>query len=86
MEYDRQPNGQLGALGLQIKKKRFESYNSAWVDFVGPEASSSLDPAIALGPSAMGMGLGSASGAPSYDDDLVSLGPSSGFYPDKKVN
>ena len=27
LEYDRKPNGELGQLGEQIRKKRFESYN-----------------------------------------------------------
>lgn len=31
LELDRQPTGQLGKLGMQIRKKRFESYNQAWL-------------------------------------------------------
>ena len=31
LEQDRQANGELGKLGDQIKKKRFNSYNSAWL-------------------------------------------------------
>lgn len=31
LEYDRHEDGELGQLGLQIRKKRFESYNSKWL-------------------------------------------------------
>ncbi len=31
LEYDRNENGELGQLGLQIRKKRFESYNNQWL-------------------------------------------------------
>lgn len=35
LELDRQDNGSLGQLGLQIRKKRFESYNQRWLAEVG---------------------------------------------------
>ena len=59
LEYDRQPTGDLGQLGLQIRKKRFEGYNKAWVTVCAPDALYSSD----------------LPSADSYDDDLVSLGP-----------
>jgi hypothetical protein len=31
LEQDRKNDGELGKLGDQIKKKRFESYNSSWL-------------------------------------------------------
>ena len=31
LEYDRHDDGELGQLGMQIRKKRFESYNSKWL-------------------------------------------------------
>ena len=34
-EVDRQPNGDLGLLGIQIRKKRFEGYNMAWLREAG---------------------------------------------------
>jgi hypothetical protein len=35
LEYDRLANGDLGLLGKQILKKRFEAYNMAWLQEVG---------------------------------------------------
>jgi hypothetical protein len=35
VEYDRNAHGDLGQLGLQIRKKRFESYNSGWLSATG---------------------------------------------------
>ena len=31
LEYDRKDDGELGQLGLQIRKKRFEGYNNRWL-------------------------------------------------------
>ena len=31
LEYDRKPTGEMGQLGQQILKKRFESYNKVWL-------------------------------------------------------
>ncbi len=31
LEYDRKESGELGQLGLQIRKKRFEGYNTRWL-------------------------------------------------------
>ena len=58
-EYDRQPTGELGQLGMQIRKKRFEGFNQAWVAQCAPES-------LASRSSMMDDGM---------DDDLVSIGP-----------
>lgn len=34
LEFDRQLNGDLGPLGIQIRKKRFEYHNSQWLQEV----------------------------------------------------
>lgn len=31
LEYDRKPTGELGQLGKQVLKKRFESFNKVWL-------------------------------------------------------
>lgn len=35
LELDRKNNGELGSLGVQIRKKRFEGYNAQWIKGVG---------------------------------------------------
>ncbi len=59
LEFDRQPNGELGQLGVQIRKKRFEGYNQAWISMCAPDvvvAAPSMNHIV-------------------DDDDLISLGP-----------
>lgn len=43
MEIDRKVNGELGQLGLQIRKKRFESYNQVWLNAAAQNESYSQD-------------------------------------------
>jgi hypothetical protein len=35
LEYDRKPTGELGAMGNQVLKRRFESYNKSWLAAMG---------------------------------------------------
>lgn len=35
LEYDRKPSGELGAMGTQIIKRRFETYNKGWLNAMG---------------------------------------------------
>ena len=38
MELDREPTGELGQLGVQIRKRRFESYNRQWISETSNDA------------------------------------------------
>lgn len=38
LEYDRKPSGELGALGSQVLKRRFEAHNKAWLQAMGGSA------------------------------------------------